>query len=282
LTECLRRTGRESNRSSSGSAVCISTCERVRMCARRPMRSSTGLARTLTRARFPYSIWKRGRETSWAGLTSGSASLTTRTTSCRCRSASVRGCTAASFFAVDAGLAPIFHSARRTWIAAYQASEAGLLPHTLWQSTNGQTGANRTNWSGCGFLRYVYLPWHARQPVRFWAGIPRLNRACFSRRKKCRSRTTRSTVAVAFGGGSIQVDLLFSATPAAEGKTPNRPAGWLRTPTTPTDSPISRFVTIGPATQKVTVSLPAGCSGISFQRQDDPGNWATIAYNLGT
>jgi hypothetical protein len=42
------------------------------------------------------------------------------------------------------------------------------------------------------------------------------------------------------------------------------------------------IVTVGPATQKVTVDLPSGCSGISFQRQDDPGNWATVAYNLGT
>ena len=40
-------------------------------------------------------------------------------------------------------------------------------------------------------------------------------------------------------------------------------------------------VTIGPATEKVTVTLPDNCGGISFQRQDDPGNWATIAYNLG-
>jgi hypothetical protein len=40
-------------------------------------------------------------------------------------------------------------------------------------------------------------------------------------------------------------------------------------------------VTIGPATQKVTVKLPVNCVGISLQRQDDPGNWATIAYNLG-
>ena len=55
------------------------------------------------------------------------------------------------FFAVNHGLAPIFNSDRHTWIAAYQQSEAGLLPHTLWQSTNGQTGANRTNWSGAGF-----------------------------------------------------------------------------------------------------------------------------------
>jgi hypothetical protein len=55
------------------------------------------------------------------------------------------------FFAVNAGLSPIFNSARHTWIAAYQSSEAGLLPHTLWQSTNGQVGANKTNWSGAGF-----------------------------------------------------------------------------------------------------------------------------------
>ena len=40
-------------------------------------------------------------------------------------------------------------------------------------------------------------------------------------------------------------------------------------------------VTVGPATQKVTVTLPSNCNGISFQRQDDPSNWATIAYNLG-
>ncbi len=54
-------------------------------------------------------------------------------------------------FAVSAGLTPVFRSARRTWVAAYQASDAGLLPHTLWQSTDGKTGANRTNWPGCGF-----------------------------------------------------------------------------------------------------------------------------------
>lgn len=40
-------------------------------------------------------------------------------------------------------------------------------------------------------------------------------------------------------------------------------------------------VTVGPKTQKVTVDLPENCNGISFQRQDDPSNWATIAYNLG-
>jgi hypothetical protein len=53
-------------------------------------------------------------------------------------------------FAVDRGLTPIFNSARHTWVASYKATEAGLLPHTLWQSTNGQVGANITNWSGAG------------------------------------------------------------------------------------------------------------------------------------
>jgi hypothetical protein len=38
----------------------------------------------------------------------------------------------------------------------------------------------------------------------------------------------------------------------------------------------------GPATEKVTVTRPDNCSGISFQRQDDPSNWATIAYNVGS
>ncbi len=51
---------------------------------------------------------------------------------------------------MSSGLSPIFNSARRTWIAAYQSNEAGLLPHTLWQSTNGTAGANITNWAGCG------------------------------------------------------------------------------------------------------------------------------------
>ena len=53
-------------------------------------------------------------------------------------------------FARTRGLSPIFNSASHTWVAAYQRSEAGLLPHTLWQSTNGQVGANITNWSGAG------------------------------------------------------------------------------------------------------------------------------------
>ena len=54
-------------------------------------------------------------------------------------------------FAVDAGLAPIFRSARRTWVAAYRDSDAGLLPHSLWQSTNGVVGAHHeVSWPGAG------------------------------------------------------------------------------------------------------------------------------------
>ena len=86
--------------------------------------------------------------------------------------------------------------------------------------------------------------------------------------------------AVAFGGGQFRW-ISFFCDPGGEGKTPNR----LRV--APFSNDTQDFanitiVTVGPATQKVTVNLPNGCSGISFQRQDDPGNWATIAYNLGT
>lgn len=136
-------------------------------------------------------------------------------------------------FAVGAGLTPIYDSARRTWVAAYTDSDTGLLPHTLWQSTNGQVGANKTDWSGCGFCD-----------------------------------TSLSYIS-------------FFCDPGGEGKTPNE----LRV--APFSGDTHGFadittVTIGPATEKVTVAFPANCSGISFQRQDDSTNWATIAYNLGS
>jgi hypothetical protein len=53
-------------------------------------------------------------------------------------------------FAVSQGLVPIFNSARHTWVASYKADESHLLPHTLWQSTNGVVGANITSWAGAG------------------------------------------------------------------------------------------------------------------------------------
>jgi hypothetical protein len=54
-------------------------------------------------------------------------------------------------FAEEHGLGPLFASARHTWVAAYRGTEP-TLGHTLWQSTNGVVGANRTNWPGCGFV----------------------------------------------------------------------------------------------------------------------------------
>jgi hypothetical protein len=183
------------------------------------------------------------------------------------------------FFAVSAGLSPIFHSARRTWVAAYQAAEAGLLPHTLWQSTNGKVGANRTNWSGCGFCdTSLYhgtlaslseLGWHP--PPHPSLPIPE---------EEMQIQNDKKYGAVSFAGGQYKW-ISFFCDPGGEGKTPNR----LRV--APFSGDAHEFadittVTVGPATQKVTVKLPGNCSGISFQRQDDPGNWATIAYNLGS
>lgn len=52
-------------------------------------------------------------------------------------------------FAETHGLAPLFASARRTWVAAYRSTEP-TLPHSLWQSTNGTAGSHVTNWPGCG------------------------------------------------------------------------------------------------------------------------------------
>jgi hypothetical protein len=53
-------------------------------------------------------------------------------------------------FAKDHGLAPIFDgSLVHTWVAAYRSTEPAL-GHTLWQSTNGVTGANITAWPGAG------------------------------------------------------------------------------------------------------------------------------------
>jgi hypothetical protein len=52
-------------------------------------------------------------------------------------------------FAREHGLAPIFASARHTWVAAYGSAEPSL-GHTLWQSTDGKVGAHITSWPGAG------------------------------------------------------------------------------------------------------------------------------------
>jgi hypothetical protein len=183
-------------------------------------------------------------------------------------------------FANTAGLAPIFNSARRTWVAAYQSSEAGLLPHTLWQSTNGQVGANRTNWSGCGFCdTSIYHGTLASLSALGWHPSARRSPP-LEEEEDMHIPNDKKFGAVSFGGGQYKW-IAFFCDPGGEGKTPNK----LRV--APFSNDTHGFagittVTIGPATQKVTVILPGSCSGISFQRQDDPSNWATIAYNLGT
>jgi Glycosyl hydrolases family 25 len=181
-------------------------------------------------------------------------------------------------FAISSGLAPIFNSARRTWVAAYQASAAGLLPHTLWQSTNGQVGANRTDWSGCGYCdTSIYggnlaslssLGWH-----------PSTKQSLALPEEDMQIQNNNRYGAVSFAEGQYTW-IAFFCDPGGEGKTPNK----LRV--APFSGASHEFsgietVTIGPNTEKVTVNLPKGCSGISFQRQDAETNWATIAYNLG-
>jgi len=181
-------------------------------------------------------------------------------------------------FAVSAGLAPIFNSARRSWVAAYQASETGLLPHTLWQSTNGQTGTNKTSWSGCGFCdTSLYHGTLASLSGLGWH--PPTNQSLPLPEEEMQIQNDKKYGAVAFAGGQFTW-ISFFCDPDGEGKTPNV----LRV--APFSGASHGFagittVTIGPATQKITVALPKNCNGISFQRQDDPGNWATIAYNLG-
>jgi hypothetical protein len=181
-------------------------------------------------------------------------------------------------FAVSAGLTPIYDSARRTWVAAYQDSDAGLLPHTLWQSTNGQIGANQTNWSGCGSVdTSLYDGTLAGLAALGWH--PPTHQSLLLPEEEMQIQNDRKFGAVSFAGGQYTY-ISFFCDPGGEGKTPNV----LRV--APFSGDTHGFanittVTIGPATEKVTIALPANCSGISFQRQDDASNWATIAYNLG-
>jgi GH25 family lysozyme M1 (1,4-beta-N-acetylmuramidase) len=53
-------------------------------------------------------------------------------------------------FVAEHNLSGVFASQRRTWIADYEAFEPPI-GHTLWQCTDGETGAHRTNWPGAGF-----------------------------------------------------------------------------------------------------------------------------------
>jgi hypothetical protein len=214
-----------------------------------------------------------GRANEWLGIIDGAYHLNALTLSQRSWLYSGQD------FAINAGLAPIFHSPRRTWVAAYQASSAGLLPHTLWQSTDGQIGANRTNWSGCGFVdTSIYLGSLAELSALGWHRPTKLPLP--PPEEDMQIPNDKKYGAVSFGTGQFRW-IAFFCDPGGEGKTPNRLrvapfSGETR------DFANITIVTVGPQTQKVTVHLPNSCNGISFQRQDDPSNWATIAYNLGT
>jgi hypothetical protein len=55
-----------------------------------------------------------------------------------------------AFFAVEAGLAPLFNgNDYHTWVAAYGSVEPAL-GHTLWQCTDGKIGSHITVWPGAG------------------------------------------------------------------------------------------------------------------------------------
>jgi GH25 family lysozyme M1 (1,4-beta-N-acetylmuramidase) len=60
-------------------------------------------------------------------------------------------------FVKSAGLTTVFASARHSWVAAYSSTEPTQPPHTLWQSTDGKSGSNITEWPGCGKIDTNYF-----------------------------------------------------------------------------------------------------------------------------
>ena len=189
-------------------------------------------------------------------------------------------------FARSAGLAPIFASPRRTWVAAYRNSEAGLLPHTLWQSTNGTVGANRTNWSGCGFVdtsifhgtlsQLSSLGWHPNsQPPP-----PDSTPGNFTTEDSPMIKMDEKYHAVSFANAQYDWIAFFADnTMLSKADQALRVACWS------SDNgggyPVIQNVMVGNDNQKVTVALPAHCAGISITRTDDPSNWVPVAFNLG-
>lgn len=184
-------------------------------------------------------------------------------------------------FTANHGLMPIFASNRRTWIASYSQREPAI-GHTLWQCNDGLQGANLISWAGAGRCdTSIYhgtlsalseLGWGKTQtpPHNDPPPIPE---------EDMHIPNDRKYAAVSFSGGQYTWVSFFSDS-GVEGKQPQklRVAPWSNT-----DRAFSGIatVTVGPSTEKVTVPLPDGCSGISFQRTDDQSNWATVAYNLG-
>lgn len=191
-------------------------------------------------------------------------------------------------FAITSGLAPIFNSARHTWVAAYQSSEAGLLPHTLWQSTDGQVGANRTSWPGCGFTdTSIYhgtlaqlgaMGWHPHTDPPVVQPTPPVPQPLGEQL----IRADDKTYAVSFGNNQYTWISFFTDN-GVEGK----PSQVLRVAPWSADNggsfpPASiKTVTVDITHEKVTVGFPAHSAGVSIQRQGDPSGWCPVAYNLG-
>jgi hypothetical protein len=197
-------------------------------------------------------------------------------------------------FARSQGLTPIFNSARHTWVAAYGSSESGLLPHTLWQSTDGQSQfpTNRFNWSGCGFVdTSIYhgdLPTLASMAYRLQDPVQNPQPPAQSQvieEEQSMLKATEKTTVVSFGNGAYSWISFFSD-PSVEGK----PTQHIRVAPWSADNGgafagIVQDVAIDQTDEKVTVQLPAHTAGISIQRTGtqatSPDDWAPIAWNLG-
>jgi Glycosyl hydrolases family 25 len=93
-----------------------------------------------------------GRAYAWLNYVDAHFGLTARPLNSRSWLYSYR------YFISGQGLGGIFNSERRCWLAAYQATEPPLPPHSLWQSTNGVAGANRVLWAGAGYCDTSYTP----------------------------------------------------------------------------------------------------------------------------
>jgi hypothetical protein len=193
-------------------------------------------------------------------------------------------------FARTQGLAPIFNSARHTWVAAYGSSENGLLPHTLWQSTDGQAQfpTNRTNWSGCGFVdtsvfhgdlqTLASMGW---QPLGQPAPQPPAQTQTIEEEQSMLKATDKTT-AISFGNGAYDWISFFSD-PSVEGK----PDQQIRVAPWSADNGGTfagiQTISVGNSNEKVTVQLPAHTAGVSIQRVSSQAStdWVPVAWNLG-
>ena len=189
-------------------------------------------------------------------------------------------------FVREHNLSGIFASPRRTWIASYSSSEPSI-GHSLWQSTDGVTGAHITNWPGCGrcdtSIAHVDLRTLASiaHQLRDTLPTPPTSYTPVHTLEENVLRADEKTTAIAFGNSAYDWISFFSD-PDVEGKPDQqiRIAPWS---SDGQDFAGITTVTVGHGTEKVTVALPSHCAGISIQRtQSAMSDWAPIAWNLGS